>query len=207
MNNSGDKAVIIKEISQRMDKLEIKLKEATDINYDQDKELDVAVNNIRHLEKAMYNQQQYTRCENLEIIGIPESVPCEILEKTVLDILHKINIEVSSYEITACHRLRKKKGSKYSNIIIRFTNRKIVDQIHKKKKHLREKVKDFNIFIVKNLCPHYQSIFDFCQKMKRSGVIEKVWSYNGIVNFKYKDASFETPKNTLHYDELYDYFD
>ena len=56
MNNTGDKAVIIKE-SQRMDKLEIKIKEVTDIIYDQDKELDIAVNNIRHLEIAMYNQQ------------------------------------------------------------------------------------------------------------------------------------------------------
>ena len=107
-----------------MDKLEIKLKEATDIIYDQDTELDIAINNIHYLEKAMNNQQQYTRHENLKIIGIPE--------KTVLDILHKINIEVSLYEITACHRLRKKKGSKFSNIIIRLTNRKIVDQIHKK---------------------------------------------------------------------------
>ena len=43
--------------------------------------------------------------------------------------------------------------------------------------------------------------------MKRAGIIEKLWSYNGIVNFKYKDDRFETPKKLLHYDDLYEYFD
>ena len=99
MNNSGDKAVIIKlNKSQRMDKLEIKLKEVTDIIYDQDKELDIAVNNICHLEKAMYNQQQYTRREKLEIIGIPESVLMKSWKKRFSIFCTKL--------ILKCHRMK-----------------------------------------------------------------------------------------------------
>ena len=68
--------------------------------------------------------QVYSRRENIEIYGIPDSVNNKNLEKTVVQILNSIGVKISSYKITACHRLKKEKNSRYSNVIVRFMNRK-----------------------------------------------------------------------------------
>ena len=74
--------------------------------------------------QANLNQiQQYSRRENIEIIGFPDTVKQENLEETVITIL-KININVTPYNIVACHRLRKKKNAAAANVILRFLNRK-----------------------------------------------------------------------------------
>ena len=44
------------------------------------------------------------------------------------------------------------------------------------------------------------------KKMKENGSIEKLWTYNGIVYFKYKDSRRENPKKLYRYEDLYDYF-
>ena len=53
---------------------------------------------------------------------------------------------------------------------------------------------------IDNLCPDNQSIFDCCKMMKMmkvNGSIEKLWTHNGFVYFKYKDCSEENPKKEL----------
>ena len=53
--------------------------------------------------------QRYTRRENIEIVGIPETVLQSDLEQTVLGILASINIKVNSYNIASCKKSLKKK--------------------------------------------------------------------------------------------------
>ena len=108
MNNTADILKRMNELTNRVENLKIKLVEATDLIHEQQDDLDFTSKNIRHLEKGLYNHQQYTRRENIEIIGIPDSIHAT-LEKTVLDVLHKINIDISSYDIAACHRLLEEK--------------------------------------------------------------------------------------------------
>ena len=51
--------------------------------------------------------EQYGRRNNLEITGIPDSVPQRELENKVVDILNAIGVNVSNDDFEDCHRIRK----------------------------------------------------------------------------------------------------
>ena len=88
--------------------------------------LDELYDSMDHNQIDIAYLQAYSRRDNIEIIGIPDSVSNHDLEYTVIDILKTMNIEVTSYEIAGCHRLRKERNSRFTPVIVRFTNRKIV---------------------------------------------------------------------------------
>ena len=80
---------------------------------------------IYYLEMNLSQFQQYSRRDNIEISGIPDSVYDEHLESTVINILRRIGVKnLESYEIIACHRLKKLKRGLPANVIVRFVNRK-----------------------------------------------------------------------------------
>ena len=61
----------------------------------------------------LIHTEQYTRRECLVISGIPDNISQRELEGTVLHILHTVGVKfVSSYHISACHRLFKHSNDK-----------------------------------------------------------------------------------------------
>ena len=61
---------------------------------------------IESLEKELTSFQQYNRRDNIEISGIPESIPQNELEKITIDVLKRIGVwGLESYEVVACHHL------------------------------------------------------------------------------------------------------
>ena len=142
--------------------------------------------------------QQYNRCENIEISNIPDTIENHELEYVVIGILRRIGVDnLESWEIAACHRLKKKrKNEQFGNIIIRFTNRKRAIQCLKYKKYLKDYICEYpKIYIHENLCPRFRSIFEDCEKMKAEDEIKKLWTFNGIVNLKKSDNINERLKN------------
>ena len=75
------------------------------------------------LEENSNSLEQYGRRNNLEITGIPDDVDDQKLEEKVIEILDKIDVNVSSKDVEACHRIRKSKNSSKTTIV-RFFNRK-----------------------------------------------------------------------------------
>lgn len=76
-------------------------------------------------QRDLQQLQKYGRRENIEISGIPDSVPDHILEDTVIRILRRIGVYgLSSYEIGGCHRLKKRNKHEPAKVIVRFINRK-----------------------------------------------------------------------------------
>ena len=163
-----------------------------------------AEDRLFYLENDLIKLQQYSRRENIEIIGIPDSVQQNNLEKTVIGILQRIGVKISSYHISACHRLQKKRGSRTANVIVQFINRSHAIACFKNKKLLKEQVTEYKLAIVENLCPNNKSIFNYCVKMREEGKIDKLWTYNGTVHFKFKEDP--TIQKCFHYDDLYDFF-
>ena len=69
------------------------------------KKVNVLENKILTLESEHNSLEQYGRRNNIEITGIPDSVPDQNLEEKVVDILNEISVNVSSKDIEACHRV------------------------------------------------------------------------------------------------------
>ena len=97
----------------------------------------------------------------MEIRGIPANIDPSKLEETVINISKKIDIDIKSEDMEACHRLRRKGNT--NSVIIRFVNRKFTKRLQASKKKLKDaSFNDIegcdsgtNIFFSENLCPYY----------------------------------------------------
>ena len=183
VHSSVDESELINDLKFRLDLVEKKLYEAQ-----------VRINKF----------EQYTRRENLEIIGIPDTINQDQLESTVLRILESIDVHTDSYHISACHRLAKNRKQQSANTIIRFTDRKIIYEIFSKKKTLKlsplKEELGSELYITENLSPEFKSIFESCKYLKRKKVIHSCWTYNGMV--KVKINVNDRPINIFHHDDI-----
>ena len=54
--------------------------------------------------------EQYGRRNNVEITGIPDDISNENLKEKVIQVLREIQVNISSSDIEACHRIGKSKN-------------------------------------------------------------------------------------------------
>ena len=157
-------------------------------------------------EKEINKLNQYSRRENIEIIGIPDRIKQEDLEEHVIKIINSLDIEITSYDIAACHRLKKKDTDESANTIVRFICRKKVSSILSQKKKLSEEQiinklgKEY--FITDNLSPMNRKCLNTLNYLKKKNIIKSCWSYNGIINYKLSDNKNERSKKLFHYDDI-----
>ena len=174
--------------------------ELTDLKY----RLDTVENKLYEAEVRINKLEQYTRRENLEVVGIPDTINQDQLENTVLKILLSIGVNTDSYHISACHRLSKNKNQQYANTIVRFTDRKLIYEIFSKKKDLKlspmKEELGGDIYITENLSPEFKTIFETCKYLKRKNAIHSCWSYNGAI--KIKTSENDRPRKIYHYDDI-----
>ena len=96
---------------------------------------DNLVKQNRILERKCAANEQYSRRECLEISGIPDSIPNNNLEETVLKIFNETGVTVNSRDVEACHRLNQKANPK--KVIIKLSKRKDVARVMNNKKKLK----------------------------------------------------------------------
>ena len=153
---------------------------------------------------AIYNNQ-YTRRENIEFINIPETTLQKDLEPLVIKILNSMDIKIQSYDIVAVHRLGERRGDRPRNVIVRFVNRKNAIKVLRNKKFIKStgmKFKINNLYVIENLCRENKHIFNKCYKLKKSGVISKVWTFNGVVNIQIHDTKDDEIIEMKHFDDI-----
>ena len=157
--------------------------------------------NMDIMERDLGQFMQYNRRENIEIVGIPQSIPDNEIEGYVISMLGNIGVRVSHYDIAGCHRLYNRK-SQSSNVIVRFVCRQHARECFINKRKLTYIDEYKNLFINENLCPRYKELYDECTKMKRSKMIKHVWTYNGSIYIKKSDNRNEKPQIILHVNDL-----
>ena len=101
------------------------------------KKINFLENKILTLESEHNSLEQYGRRNNIEITGIPDSVPDQNLEEKVVDILNKITVNVSPKDIETCHCKGVSKNSS-KKTIVRFINRKHAKKVFLSRKNLRK---------------------------------------------------------------------
>ena len=164
---------------------------------------------ICFLEEELTRLDQYGRRENIELLGIPESVDDIKLEAEVIKILKQMGLQhINHYNIVACHRIGKRNSNKPRSVILRFLNRKDAIQSLKNKSKVN-KCKDIgynNIRIVENLCPANRSIYENLSSLKDKNIIADFWSFNGNISFKKTNNRNEKAKVIRHENDLDYYF-
>ena len=86
----------IKEIHRSFKKLESEIIVVKKVN-------DALVKQLSSLERQCWKNEQYSRREYVEVVGIPPSVEHDQLEPTVCRILHHIGVNISEDKIEICH--------------------------------------------------------------------------------------------------------
>ena len=90
--------------------------------------------------------EQYDRRNNIVISGIPDSVNTEDMEESVTEILSDIDVNVTTNDIEACHRVGKRDNKIGSTkTIVCFVNRKNGKQALYNKKNFPKSRKNMNL--------------------------------------------------------------
>ena len=96
---------------------------------------------IINLEKNQAKGEQYSRRNNVELSGIPNSICDEDLENTVINICKESGINVDARDIEGCHQLPLSRNSRGHDkrVIVKFFNRKYAEAMLKDKKRISGK--------------------------------------------------------------------
>ena len=211
LNQEKNNNAILKE-----DLHQVKKKLNTFQKYQNDnyKDVEYLFEQVYSMDVRLSECDQYTRRSNLVISGIPDNVDQKNLEYEVLKIIKSIGIfNVTSYQIVACHRLRKNINDKYpARTIVRFTNRKIVESClyrGERLKQMKQQLK-MNIRFFENLSNSNEKILKECQNLFNQQWIHSYIIRNGFLKIRIKED--DNPIKIIHQDvldnlfpEYYDY--
>ncbi|XP_057296644.1 uncharacterized protein LOC130625553 [Hydractinia symbiolongicarpus] len=174
-----------------------------------EKENDEIYESQINLEMKINAQDQYSRRNNLEIIGISDDIADRNLEAKVISILQEIGVTCDCNEIEACHRLPKSKRERDSKFpkrtIVRFVNRKKAEKALENRKKLKDSVNHRKVVISDNLCPAYKALLGMSSQLYHEGRIASSWSWKG--NVFIKPNITDEPFKIFHVSDLDYYYD
>ena len=134
------------------------------------------------IERSHFLYQQYGRRESIEIVGIPENVIQNDLEKEVINVYKEAGVLVHGNELThgdisACHRIGKK-----NTTIVRFVNRKWAMQgLFNGKKLKGTKLYGNNpVFINNSFCWEFKYLGYAIRKLKTNKQIDGYKIKHGV---------------------------
>ena len=140
-----------------------------------------------------------------------ESVENEKLEETVVEVLNKIDLNVSNNDIEACHRLGKQKN-KSRKTIIRFVNKKFAKKALLNRKGLKHAdtssfgLDSHEVFINENLTRANSKIAFHSRSLKRNSLIDKCYTKDGVVHIVCPDLQNGEVIKVFHLNTLMDLF-
>ena len=167
---------------------------------------------VIELERSQYLYEQYGRRESIEISGIPTTVTIERLEEEVIKVYKAAKVEIFGRElrkddISACHRLGKKKET----TIVRFVNRKFAFAGLVNSKNLKDTdIYGNNVYINNSLCREFSRYGFIIRRLKTKKSITGYRIRHGVYqiqleqNGEYFEISHETDfaKHGLSIDEF-----
>ena len=92
-------------------------------------------NNLLKLEKEHYELQQYSKRDNVEILGLPDIFTGDRLTGNVVELCNDVGVMIEFKDIEACHRLIQKESNNQlpKRTIVRFVNRQFAEDLLSKR--------------------------------------------------------------------------
>ena len=154
---------------------------------------------IVYLEKNQAKAEQYSRRNNVEISGIPNTIPDNDLETTVISIRRDSGVEIDSKDIEGCHRLPLSRNSRGQDkrVNVKFVNRKHLEALLRYKKQISSKSLNHlnvpnKVFVSVSLCSYYRYIWVKCKDLQRQGQVNHVFCLGGVVCIKFSENGSPT---------------
>lgn len=167
--------------------------------------------------KRLEDVEIYSRAHDLIIRGLPENSYAErssasgtdsdalmseshsSVESSVLSLCNdRLGISVYPRDISVAHRLKAGKSDKYRPVIVRFSSRRIRDDVLRARKKLMTDPTSLHnnqdkVFISEHLTRPVANLFFEARKMMREKRLASAWTHKGLVNVKFTANANEKP--------------
>ena len=196
VNNTNEIHVTLASLNSKIDRLTSDLAISRNIT-------DLLRGRVNQLERDQLNSSQYIRREMLEVGPIPLNIGDNDLEVVVTKALSVSGTHVNVNDFHACHRLKRK-----SQVIIKFKDRKLRDNIMSKRKLIKEKKDDLKklglevLHVNDSMCIENSRLFYKCRQLKRMNELYSTWFLNQTINVRVRENSNIT--KIYHQDDLDD---
>ena len=193
--------VSLQELTSRLEAVEKKLESPVE-------NTSVFSQRIEKLERDNYRNQQYSRRETVELVGIPDDISDQPeLEEKVVEIFKYAGVDVNCRSFHAIHRLKNK-----AVVIAKCTNRRDATAILRAKKRLRELDHSSRaklgitgkLYVNESLYPEYKRLFGICNTLYKSKKIHSSYTINGTIKIIEKEGG--TSKAVEHINDLNNFF-
>ena len=168
-----------------------------------EEENDQLYDRVLDVEVDLYDVQQRSRRNNLEISGVTNEILDENLESAIIEIINNMfeDDPITPSEIDAIHRLPSR--GKTKPIIVRFTGRKRRDRVLERGREINNY--DLKRVGIDNLSPYMKKHAYFWRKLCREKIIAKTKSEYGIIKIKIREDDHRW-KKIMHKQDLMDIF-
>jgi hypothetical protein len=153
----------------------------------------------------------YSRSDNLIIKGLPEKTYAErgagslsradelpvsdshrAVEETVISFCRQsLQVDVSPQDISVAHRLRAGKKDQVRPVIVRFTNRRVRDDVYRARKLLKDNQE--HIYINEHLTKSTANLLYESRQLIRDKKLHSAWTQHGQVYAKFTSDSTVRP--------------
>jgi hypothetical protein len=205
-------------LTKRIEELTVtvnKLKETNDVltkkqqNHEQD--MLALRKRLNETEGRLEDVEIYSRAHDIIIRGLPENSYAEratlasnsatattetstVLEDAIIQLCQvNLGVQVDRRDISVAHRLKASPHDRSRPVIVRFTSRRIRDQVFRSKRELKALLRDKAIFISEHLTRASSTLFFEARKRLRDNVIAAAWTMNGLVHIKTTTNASERP--------------
>lgn len=128
------------------------------------------------------------------MLSADQSLQSESQESTLLAVINycqnNLNIEVTPNDISAVHRLPKGKYDRVRPVIVRFSNRRVRDQIFTARRRMRPSRTESSsiVYVNEHLSKTNEQLFSKCRMMYKNKQVARVWTWHGTVCVKRNDS-------------------
>ena len=210
-HDEGVRAIIGGIVESKLKDLIDETKQLREENDNLSRQLDEANQRIDDLEA-------YTRRDSLIVSGLPLATAAEAAststttisdfdikgehtvatESSLLTLFGKMNVKISTSDISICHRLKSPRKGGIPPVIVKFTNRKARDLVYA----ARTQLKPSTVYINEDLTKRNSKIFAEARKLVKSGKIHKAWTNKGHVYIKEDNQQSCPPKQIKNLTQL-----
>ncbi len=146
-------------------------------------QLDEKETHIKLMMKSIDQLEQWTKANNIRIAGMKEEEGEDIIAKVIDLARGRMNIQhIEAADIKEVGRMGKPNQMKTRDILVKFNNNNMREQMYSKRKLLISK--DYPIYVNEDLTLYRSQLFFEARKIRKKGHLFGAWTQSGNVMIK-----------------------